>query len=190
MVDTVDKMDIKGMVNMKDITDIIRYDWDGVHVLDMMDLVNDDVVDMTNTVDKVDIMEDPMDIKHEWDETHGVPVHCGLVGQGEHVGQICCLGISEIDLDEGQIFETIFVFYEFKSSLLIIKSDRYDLSYHRHSSMVFKANINIEWNSWGQPSCSMVLGRLLGPPTIVSWWFWMHVYHRSNDPTRWTIVPV
>ena len=171
MVDTVDKMDIKDMVNMKDITDIIRYDWDGVHVLDMMDLVNNDVVDMTNTVDKVDIMEDPMDIRHEWDDGHVVPVHCGLVGQGEHVGQICCLGISEIDLDEGQIFETIFVFYEFKSSLLIIKSVRYDLSYHRNFPMVFKATISIEWNGWGQPLCSMGFWWFWGPPTIVYWWF-------------------
>ena len=37
------------------------------------------------------------------------------------------------------------VFYEFKSWLLIIKSDRYDLSYHRIFSMVFKATITIEW---------------------------------------------
>ena len=39
MVDRVDKMDIKGMLNMKDITDIGRYDWDGVHV-GMVDMVN------------------------------------------------------------------------------------------------------------------------------------------------------
>ena len=39
MVDTVDKMDIKGMVNMKDIKYILRYDWDGVHV-GMVDMVN------------------------------------------------------------------------------------------------------------------------------------------------------
>ena len=39
MVDRVDKMDIKGMLNMKDITDIGRYDLDGVHV-GMVDMVN------------------------------------------------------------------------------------------------------------------------------------------------------
>ena len=27
---------------------------------------------------------------------------------------------------------------------------------HRKFSMVFKATITIEWNDWGQPSCSMV----------------------------------
>ena len=58
------------------------------------------------------------------------------------------------------------VFYEYKSSQLIIKSDRYDLSYHCNFSMVFKATITIEWNGWGQPSCSMVFGWFLGPPTI------------------------
>ena len=60
------------------------------------------------------------------------------------------------------------VFYEFKSWLLIIKSDRYDLSYHRIFSMVFKATITIEWNGWGQPSCSMVFRWFLGPPKWLS----------------------
>ena len=55
------------------------------------------------------------------------------------------------------------VSYEFKSWLLIIKSDRYDLSYHRIFSMVFKATITIEWNGWGQPLCSMFLRWFLGP---------------------------
>ena len=39
MVDTVDKMDIKDKVNMKDIKYILRSDWDGVHV-GMVDMVN------------------------------------------------------------------------------------------------------------------------------------------------------
>ena len=38
----------------------------------------------------------------------------------------------------------------------------------RNFSMVFKATITIEWNGWGQPSCSMVFRWSLGPPTIVS----------------------
>ena len=59
------------------------------------------------------------------------------------------------------------VFYEYKSSQLIIKSDRYDLSYHCNFSMVFKATITIEWNGWGKPS--MIDGFLMvfGSPTIV-----------------------
>ena len=54
--------------------------------------------------------------------------------------------------------QTSVVFYEFKSWLLIIKSDTYNLSYHRNFSMVFKATITMEWNSRGLPSCSMVFG--------------------------------
>ena len=65
-------------------------------------------------------------------------------------------------------YQVLVVFYEFKSWLLIIKSDRYDLSYHRIFSMVFKATITIEWNGWGQPSCSMVFRWFLGPPKWLS----------------------
>ena len=73
------------------------------------------------------------------------------------------------------------IFYEFNSWLLIIKSDRYDLSYHRNFLMVFKATIAIEWNGWGnnrdrwfsdgfwvpQPLCSMVFD---GCPSSVKQW--------------------
>ena len=72
----------------------------------------------------------------------------------------------------------------------IIKSRRYDLSYNRNFYMVFKATITIEWNGWGQSSCSMAFRWLLGPANIVSRWFSMVVHHRSNDAIWWTIVPV
>ena len=71
-------------------------------------------------------------------------------------------------------------FYEFKSWLLKIKSDRYDLSYHPNFAMVFKATIAIEWNGWGQPPCSVVFRWFCGPPTIVSQWFSMVVHQYSE----------
>ena len=72
----------------------------------------------------------------------------------------------------------------------MITPGSYDLSYHRNFLMVFKATIAIEWNGWGQPSCSMIFRRFPGPPTMVSRWFSMVVQHRSNDAMLWTIVPV
>ena len=78
------------------------------------------------------------------------------------------------------------VFYTFKNWLLIIKPDSYDFSYHRKFLMGFKATITIEWNGWGHPLRSTVLG----PPTIVSRWFLMVVHHQSNDAMRLTIVSV
>ena len=59
------------------------------------------------------------------------------------------------------------VFYEYKSSQLIIKSDRYDLSYHCNFSMVFKATITIEWNGWGKPLMIDSFLMVFGSPTIV-----------------------
>ena len=59
------------------------------------------------------------------------------------------------------------VFYEYKSSQLIIKSDRYDLSYHCNFLMVFKATITIEWNGWGKPLMIDSFLMVFGSPTIV-----------------------
>ena len=71
--------------------------------------------------------------------------------------------------------------YEFKRWLLLINSQRYDLSYHHNCLMVFKATITIGWNVWGQPSCLMVFWWFWGPPTIVSWWL-------STRPERWIVT--
>ena len=86
-------------------------------------------------------------------------------------------------------WQRLMVFNDCKSWLLTIKSDRFSLSYHCNFSMVFIATITIEWNGWGQSSCSMVFRWLLGPPTIVFDVLFMVVHHRSTgrQTMRWKI---
>ena len=65
--------------------------------------------------------------------------------------KLLCLMVKKIFHGRYQLY-----CYEFKRWLLLINSQRYDLSYHHNCLMVFKATITNGWNGWAQPSHLMV----------------------------------